>query len=126
MDSSPRHWSAPVSAALVALQALALLGYGGYVLAAALTGRTEQLRSVWDAEGVGAYLLILGTGLAVVGYGLLRARRWAYAPAALSQLISLAVVWNMHQAGAYQLAVPLLLCAGTALWLVLSRYAGRS
>ncbi len=100
------------AAILVALEGLALAGYAGYVLVAALSGRPH---SVANIEAVAGYLMLLGLLVLLVAWGLYRERRWSRGPGVLIQLIALAVTWNMFQAHAYALGVPLGLAALVAL-----------
>ncbi|KWW99396.1 hypothetical protein C3Y87_13870 [Carbonactinospora thermoautotrophica] len=101
-----------VAAVLVALEGLVLAGYAGYVLVIAISGRPHSLAGI---EAVAGYLMLLGVLVLLVAWGLYRERRWSRGPGVLVQLLALAVTWNMFQAGAYALGVPLGLAALVAL-----------
>jgi hypothetical protein len=52
--------------------------------------------------------LVAGLGLLMVARGLRRARRWARAPALVTQLLALPVAWGLVQGGRWYVGVPLI------------------
>lgn len=80
-----------VAAALLAVQALAALGYG--VLA------ISQVRSSRPVVGIGVALIMIGYAvlLAVVARGVARGRRWSRGLAVVTQLILLLLGWSFRE-----------------------------
>ncbi|MEU5901209.1 MULTISPECIES: hypothetical protein [Streptomyces] len=102
------------AAALVALEGLALLAGGGYMLALGVTGSSDDARQAWTG---GVTLIVLALLPLLAARGLLKLRRWSRGPAIITQIMALPVAWQMLQADS--LAIPagivLALCAVAAL-----------
>jgi hypothetical protein len=79
------------------------------------------------ARAVVAALLTLlaGLGLLAVARGLRRARRWARAPALVTQLLALPVAVGLVQGGRWYVGVPLILWALGVLALLFMPAVGR-
>ena len=95
-------------AALVGLQALGLLAAAVFlvveVFVATPDDRTRAL--------VAALLtLVVAVGLGLVAWGLVRARRWARAPALVVNLLVLPVAFDLVRGGRWYVGVPLLVLA---------------
>jgi hypothetical protein len=88
----------------VGLEALVLLGLGGYLVVNGIAGAPT---SVVNAEIAGALTVVAGAGLAWVAVGLRARRRWSRAPAVLTQLLCLTVTWPLLQGGKLALGVPI-------------------
>lgn len=102
-------------AALVALQALGLLAAAVFlvveVVVATPDDRTRAL--------VAALLtLVMAVGLGLVAWGLVRARRWARAPALVVNLLVLPVAFDLARGGRWYVGVPLLVWAVVVLALL--------
>jgi hypothetical protein len=105
-----------VAAALVALQGLAGVAYGGYLAVRALVD--DPAESVVGAE-IGALLLVAGgAGLIACARGLLGARGWARAPVITVQLLAVLIGINYVQTPAPgpTVGVALLVLAGAVLY----------
>mgnify|MGYP007126061647 CR=1 FL=1 len=90
--SSPVPGTLRVSALLVGLEALVLIGVGGWLLVGTLV---EPPRQVAPAVTSAAFLMIAGFGMVPLAYGIRRARRWARAPVAVVQLLTLPISWQL-------------------------------
>ena len=79
-----------IAAVLVAVEALAAIGFGAVVLSQIELTRAEL--------GGGVALLMLGYGLLLVfvARGVLLGRRWSRGPAAATQLILLPIAWSFR------------------------------
>jgi uncharacterized membrane protein (DUF2068 family) len=79
-----------VAAALLGLEGLAALVFGGIAL--------SQIRISRAEVGVGVALWMLGYGilLLVIARGVLRGRRWSRAPAVATQLILLPIAFSFR------------------------------
>jgi hypothetical protein len=91
-----------------ALSALGL-GYGGY----ALSRSGDHL----PAELAGVAALVAGVVLLVVGRAVGQGRGWARSPAVTLNIFPLPVAFQALAAGAWWVGVPLLLLAGSVLYL---------
>jgi hypothetical protein len=94
--------------ALVAAQGLGLVGLAVFFLVE-LAVATPL--SVPRALMAALLTLLGGAGLLLVARGLLRARRWARAPALVTQLLVLPVGAGLVQGGRWYVGVPLILAA---------------
>lgn len=114
MENSTPSRGLLLAAALVVLEALALVG-----LAVA-----ELFALDADRLGLGltnlVFFLAYGVGLAVVGWGLSRVRRWSRAPAVLAQLIQLGVAYSFAGGSTTWVALVLAIVAIVVLVVVLS------
>jgi peptidoglycan/LPS O-acetylase OafA/YrhL len=109
--------------ALVGCQGLVLLAAAGVLVVETLTGRST------DATGArltAVLALFGGVGLILVARALARRRRWARAPALVTQLLLLPIGVSVVQAGQAPIGVPLLLMAGGLVLLLLSQPVGEA
>lgn len=125
-DQLPAPLSVPpppavrAAAALVGVQAL---GLGAVAVLALLSGLRTRAPA-GELIGQLAYYLVLGVGVAAVGYGLVRGRRWSRTPAIVIQIISGAVgVWLLTASGQPLWGGLVLGVALLAGWLLLSGQA---
>ena len=97
-----------VLVALVAGQGIGLVGLAAFFLVELVVASpTSAARAV-----VAALLTLLaGLGLLAVARGLRRARRWARAPALVTQLLALPVAVGLVQGERWYVGVPLILWA---------------
>ncbi len=116
--SSDRADGNPTLLACVGLVALEAAG----LLAAAVFFAVETVVATADdrTRAVLAALLTLlaAAGLALVARGLHRRRRWARAPALVTNLLVLPVAWDLLRGGRAYVAVPLGLLAVTVMVLL--------
>jgi hypothetical protein len=99
-----RPTSLRAAAALVALQAAGLAGYGLVELVRSIVG---QPQSRGTAVLLGAVVLIYAAGVMTAALGLWRVRRWAQTPTYLVQFFSLVIGFGqLHTLPA--LSIPLL------------------
>ena len=93
-DRSP--WPVQAATWAVALEALALLGFSGWLLVRRLneTPSNEQV-----LEGSAVYLLLCGLLVGIIALGLRSLRGWAYGAAVVVQLIALGIAYEMVKAG---------------------------
>jgi hypothetical protein len=97
-----------VLVALVAGQGIGLVGLAVFFLVELIVASpTSAPRAVMAA----LLTLLAGLGLLAVARGLRRARRWARAPALVTQLLALPVAWGLVQGGRWYVGVPLILWA---------------
>jgi hypothetical protein len=102
-----RPKSLRVAAALLALEAAGLGGFGLVVGIRALVGRPQ---SRGTAILLGVVILIYATGVMAAALGLWRVRRWAQTPTYLVQFFSLVIgIGQLHTLPA--LGVPLMIIA---------------
>lgn len=107
------------AAALVeVLEGGALLGLGAYAGLAAF-GETQHAGLVPAAAGLAALTGLLGIGAVIAGIALHRARRWARAPAVLTQVLAIPVGISLAQGGQPRFGVPLVIVAAGGLVLLL-------
>jgi TRAP-type mannitol/chloroaromatic compound transport system permease small subunit len=109
-----------LAAALVAVEAVALLGVGGSVVLG-----SDRARLVLDVTTT-VFFLLYGCGLLVCARGLLHRRRWARAPVVLSQLIQVLVAGSFFAGATRWLALLLGVTAVVVLVAVLSPPATRA
>ncbi|HEX6327948.1 MAG TPA: hypothetical protein VFZ72_15370 [Jiangellaceae bacterium] len=93
-DRSP--WPVRAVTWVVALEALALLAFSGWLLLRRVneTPSNEQV-----FEGSAFYLLLCGLLVGIIALGLRSRRGWAYGAAVVVQLIGLGIAYEMVQAG---------------------------
>jgi hypothetical protein len=97
-----------VLVALVAGQGIGLVGLAAFFLVEVIVATpTSAARAVMAA----LLTLLAGLGLLAVARGLRRARRWARAPALVTQLLAVPVAVGLLQGGRWYVGVPLLLWA---------------
>lgn len=104
--AGPRPWRLTCTAALCALEGLALLAGGIWMLVLGITGDGND-RQTGITGGITVLLLALLPLLAA--RGLLLRRSWSRGPAVITQILALPVAYSLLQAGS--VAVP----AGIAL-----------
>jgi hypothetical protein len=104
-----------VAAALVCLQSLVIVAFGGYL---AIQGLVGEPSSVLTAEIAGALALVAGAGLLAVARGVGRGRRWSRSPAVLTQVLSLPVGWGLVQGGRPEIGLPVMSVAVATLVLL--------
>ena len=102
-------------AALVALQALGLAGIAVFfVVELAVADADDRGRALVTA----LLALLAAAGLGLVARGLARGRRWARAPALVTNLLVLPVAWGLFQGQRWVIAVALALWSVTVLVLL--------
>lgn len=94
-----------VAAALVGVEGLLLVGYGGLELASLSRGRLTM------GATTAAFFLAYGAGLVACAWALRGGRSWARGPVILAQLIQLGLAWNLRQDPTSLLAVGLAVVA---------------
>ncbi|MCX4883506.1 hypothetical protein [Streptomyces sp. NBC_00847] len=108
-DTGPRPRRLTYAAALAALEGLALVAGGVWMLVEGLTGAPDDSRS---AVTGGITLVVLALLPLVAARGLLGRRSWSRGPAVITQIMALPVAYNLLQADS--VAIP----AGIALAVV--------
>jgi hypothetical protein len=107
--------------ALVAAQGLGLAGLAVFFLVElAVATPLSAPRAIMAA----LLTLLGGLGLLAVARGLLRRRRWARAPALVTQLLVLPVGWGLIQGGRWYVGAPLILWALAVLVLLFTPAVG--
>lgn len=100
-DAEPRPTRLTVAAALAALEGLALVVGGGYMLVMGLTGHPDDRG---QAVTGGVTLIVLALLPLLAARGLLLRRGWSRGPAIITQIMALPVAYNLLQADS--LAIP--------------------
>ncbi|MBA3619365.1 MAG: hypothetical protein H0W56_07235 [Acidothermales bacterium] len=122
-DPRPAPPALRAAALLVGCQGLLLLVAAGVLAAETVVGRST------DASGARLTALLAlaaGVGLVLVARSLARRRRWARAPALVTQLLLLPVGFTVVQSGQAPIGVPLLVVAGGLVLLLLSQPVGKA
>ncbi len=122
-DARPAPPALRAAAVLVGCQGLLLLVAAGVLAAETVVGCST------DASGARLTALLAlaaGVGLVLVARSLARRRRWARAPALVTQLLLLPVGFTVVQAGDALIGVPLLVVAGGLVLLLLSQPVGKA
>ncbi|MBM7168849.1 hypothetical protein JQK87_10565 [Streptomyces sp. G44] len=114
--SRPRPARLTAAAALTALEGLALLGGGVYMLVMGLAGSPDNPR---QAETGGITLIVLALLPLLAARGLLRLRRWSRGPAIITQIMALPVAWQLLQADSAAIPAGILLAVVAVASLVL-------
>lgn len=96
--------SLAVVAAIEGLEGGVLVGFAAYVVRGTIAGAVTDTTS---AATLAVTIVVLALGVLLVARALYRRRRWARAPAALSQIFALPVAATFFQAGRIEVAVPL-------------------
>ena len=105
-----------IACAVIALEALALLGITVFLVVDAIAGHPD---SVGGALLVAAAALLAGVGLGFCARGLWRLQPGARTPAVVLQLLAVPVSYTMaFQAGRYALGGPILVAALAVLYLL--------
>jgi uncharacterized membrane protein len=95
---------------VVAIQAVSLLAFSGWLLVRRL-GETPSNERVF--EGSAVYLLLCGVLVGLIALGLRGRRGWAYGAAVVVQLIGLGIAYEMLKAG-FWVGVVLVVTAAAA------------
>ena len=105
---------------ILSLQALALLGFSGWLIMRRLsdTPSNEQV-----FEGAAVYLSLSGVLIGLIALALRSRRGWAYGAAVVVQLIALGVTYEMARADFWVGAVPMALAVAAALAALFSKPA---
>ncbi|MFJ6072389.1 hypothetical protein ACIQFU_16325 [Streptomyces sp. NPDC093065] len=118
-EAEPRPARVTAAAAIAALEGLALVVGGAWMLVGGLTGHPDDRTS---AVTGGITLIVLALLPLLAARGLIRLRGWSRGPAVITQIMALPVAYNM--AGADGLAVPAGVVLGvlalTALYLLIN------
>jgi hypothetical protein len=93
-----------LAAALLAVEAVALVGLGGLQV---VRGFGADIDDRGRAEVGGFIALAAGVVVALLGWGLLRRRGVSRSPIVVVQLLCLPVAWGLMQSGRYGYGVPL-------------------
>ncbi|MFS8198716.1 hypothetical protein ACLVWQ_08505 [Streptomyces sp. CWNU-52B] len=101
VDAEPRPGRLTAAAALAALEGIALVAGGGYLLVMGLTGHPDDRR---QAVTGGVTLIVLALLPLLAARGLLLRRGWSRGPAIITQIMALPVAYNLLQADS--LAIP--------------------
>jgi len=102
-------------AALVALQAIGLAAAAVFTVVELFVASSDD---VARAAVTAVLALVAAVGLGLVARGLLAGRRWARAPALVTNLILLPVAYGLLQAEVWYVGIPLLLWAVAVLVLL--------
>jgi uncharacterized membrane protein (DUF2068 family) len=105
-------------AAIVAMEGLAMVGIAVFFVLEVLTAGPDDPVRAWVTALLAA---ASAAGLVLTGRGLLLGRRWARAPALVSNLLLLPVSASMLRGGLYVVGVPLLALGLSVLVLLFTR-----
>ncbi|RFU84793.1 hypothetical protein DY218_20590 [Streptomyces triticagri] len=94
-DQGPRPVRLTAAAALAALEGLALVAAGGYLLVEGVFGSPD---SAEQAVTGGVTMIVLAALPLIAARGLLKLRRWARGPVLVTQILALPVAWQLLQA----------------------------
>ncbi|MFE0135071.1 hypothetical protein ACFWY6_26390 [Streptomyces sp. NPDC059037] len=94
-ESGPRPARLTAAAALAALEGLALLAGGAYMLVMGLAGEPDNRQQAITGGGT---LVVLALVPLLAARGLLRRRSWSRGPAIITQILALPVAWQLLQA----------------------------
>lgn len=100
-SQGPRPLRLTAAAVLAALEGLALLGGGAFILVLGLTGDPDDRR---QAVTGGITLIVLALLPLLAARGLLGRRSWSRGPAVITQILALPVAYNLLQADS--MAIP--------------------
>ncbi|MGW1543144.1 hypothetical protein ACWCPM_23380 [Streptomyces sp. NPDC002309] len=115
-EAGPRPVRLTVAAALAALEGLALVAGGVWVLVLGLTGHPDDRQ---QAVTGGVTLMVLALLPLLAARGLLARRGWSRGPALITQVISLPVAYNLLQADSMAIPGGIALGAAAVVSLVL-------
>ena len=118
-----RPGTVTAAAALTAIFALAMVGYGVFLVVGGMTGKPVLAAR---AESAGSIFVAFGLGLGLVARGLARVRPWARTPAMLAHFFIVVFSYPLWlQDGKFVQGVPLALygLAGLVLLFVPSSHA---
>ncbi|AQS67605.1 hypothetical protein [Streptomyces pactum] len=94
-EAGPRPGRLTAAAALAALEGLALVVGGGWMLVGGLTGHPDDRTSAITG---GVTLIVLALLPLLAARGLLGRRGWSRGPAVITQIMALPVAYNLLQA----------------------------
>ena len=96
-DRAPRA-GAPrvVAAAILAVQALALVAFSVFYLVELIGGGSDSPARVLTSV---VLILLFAAGLVLLARGILRAAPWARTPAVLWQVLLVPIAWGLFQSG---------------------------
>jgi hypothetical protein len=109
-DRSP--WPVRAATWVVALEALALLAFSGWLLLRRVSETPSNERVF---EGSAVYLLLCGLLVGIIALGLRSRRGWAYGAAVVVQLIGLGIAYEMVRAGFWAGVVAVVVAAAAVL-----------
>lgn len=115
-EAGPRPVRLTVAAALAALEGLALVVGGVWVLVLGLTGHPDDRQ---QAVTGGVTLMVLALLPLLAARGLLARRGWSRGPAVITQIISLPVAYNLLQADSMAIPGGIALAAAAVASLIL-------
>lgn len=104
---------ARIAAALVGVEALALLAYAAAEAASVSAGRAAL------GVSTAVFFCLCGLGLGLAARGLLRREAWSRGPVVFSQLVQLGVAWNLRGTQFWPVALALATVAAVVLAAVL-------
>lgn len=104
------------AAALAALEGIALVAAGGWILALGLAGSPDDRQ---QAVTGGITLLVLALLPLLAARGLWQTRRWSRGPAVITQILALPVAYNLLQAESVAIGAGIALAAVSVTALVL-------
>ncbi|MFI6209573.1 hypothetical protein ACIBAI_24810 [Streptomyces sp. NPDC051041] len=118
-EAGPRPGRLTAAAALAALEGLALVAGGAWMLVLGFTGHPDDRTS---AVTGGITLIVLALLPLLAARGLLGRRGWSRGPAVITQIMALPVAYNLLQADsvAIPVGIALAVVAVTALVLLLN------
>ncbi|MEU5438655.1 hypothetical protein AB0G73_35675 [Streptomyces sp. NPDC020719] len=114
--AGPRPRRLTQAAAIAAIEGLALVGVGLYMLIIGLMGRPHQPRT---AETGGVTMIVLGLIPLLAARGLLLRRRWSRGPALITQILALPVAWMFLTANGPSIPVGIAVAVAAVTGLVL-------
>jgi hypothetical protein len=103
-----------LAGALTVVEGLGILVVTGWIVVGILRERPAEALTAWGAAGL---LGLFGAGVVVAGRGVLRAARWSRAPAAVTQLLLIAVSSQLPWVAVVALLVVLAVVTGVLLFL---------
>ena len=109
-----------VAGALVAAEALVLVGLAVYVVVETFAATAEEPGGALALAGLA---LVTGAGLGGCAYGLVQGRGWTRAPVVTWQLLQAGVAMPLLRRDAWPVGIPLLVAAVAVLALVLTNRA---
>ncbi|MET7450946.1 hypothetical protein ABZT03_03425 [Streptomyces sp. NPDC005574] len=115
-DTGPRPTRLTAAAALAALEGLALVVGGAWILVEGLTGEPDDRGS---AVTGGITLIVLALLPLLAARGLLGRRGWSRGPAVITQLVALLVAYDLLQADSMAIPAGIVLAVVAVVALVL-------
>jgi hypothetical protein len=103
-----------VAGTLTLIEGLGILVVTGWLVVGILRERPAEAMTAWGAAGL---LGLFGAGVVFAGRGVLRAARWSRAPAAVTQLLLIAVSSQLPWVAVVAVLVVLAVVTGVLLFL---------